>query len=40
MEKQNLTVLRYRKQYTSGTVPSFYLFRQIMLNTSNHAAFS
>lgn len=27
-------------RYTSSTVPSFYPFRQITLNTSNHATFS
>jgi len=40
MEKQNLIVMRYKKQYTSGTVPSFYTFRQITFNTSNNATFS
>jgi hypothetical protein len=40
MEKQNLTVVRYKKQYTGGTVPSFYRFRSITLKPLHNATFS
>lgn len=36
----NLTVSRYKKQYTGGTVPSFCHFCKIALKPSNDAAFS
>lgn len=36
----NLTILRYKKQYTDGTVPSLYRFRSITLNPLYDAAFS
>lgn len=39
LDTLKLTVSRYRRRYTNSTVPSFYPFRQITLNTSNHAAF-
>lgn len=40
MEEQDLTVLRYREQYTGGTVPSLYSFRSITLKPTYDATFS
>jgi hypothetical protein len=40
IKKQNLTVSRYRNQYTGGTVPSFYRFRPITLKPLYGEAFS
>lgn len=40
IRNQNLTTLRYKKQYTSGTVPSFYRFRSITLNPLYDDTFS
>ncbi len=40
LRKQNLTVSQYKKQYTDGTVPSFYRFRSITLNPLYDDTFS
>jgi hypothetical protein len=40
MKERILTVPRYKKQYTDGTVSSFCHFRMISLKPSNDAAFS
>ncbi len=40
MEKQNLTVPRYKKQYAGGTLPSFHSFRSITLNPLYDGTFS
>ena len=40
MKKQNLTVSRYKKQYTGGTVLSFYRFHSTPLNQLYDATFS